>query len=175
MFGREVVIHMPIPVQCSCGKLCRAKDEAAGKRVRCPKCGNILQVPSASDQAEAVALELLLAAPSASAPLSIESEPVAPTPPPIVRAVQESPRRPKTWGEAATAKPEKPKRGPRVVFEEGWFGSINSGVIGGVLMIAIAGIWFGLGLMAGRIFIYPPILGVIGFISILKGMGGGGD
>jgi hypothetical protein len=60
-----------------------------------------------------------------------------------------------------------------VVFEEGWFGSVNSGVIGGGLMIVIAVVWFGAGMAGGVIFFYPPVLFVIGIISILKGLMGG--
>jgi predicted RNA-binding Zn-ribbon protein involved in translation (DUF1610 family) len=37
---------MAIKVTCSCGKKLRAKEEAAGKRAKCPACGNILTVPA---------------------------------------------------------------------------------------------------------------------------------
>ena len=46
----------------------------------------------------------------------------------------------------------------------------ESGVLGGVLMIAIAVTWFGLGLWAGRIFFYPPILFIVGFVAVIKGV-----
>lgn len=59
---------------------------------------------------------------------------------------------------------------PRISFEEGWFGSVNSGVVGGLLMMIVAGVWFGLGYAAGRIFFYPPILFGIGLISLFKGL-----
>jgi hypothetical protein len=36
---------MPIVVACSCGKQFRAKDEHAGKRLRCPGCGQPLAIP----------------------------------------------------------------------------------------------------------------------------------
>src|SRR5437867_1611623 len=36
---------MPIPVSCKCGQGFRAKDELAGKKVKCPKCGQVLQIP----------------------------------------------------------------------------------------------------------------------------------
>lgn len=39
---------MPIKVSCSCGQSFNAKDELAGKRVRCPKCKNPLQIPAAA-------------------------------------------------------------------------------------------------------------------------------
>jgi DNA-directed RNA polymerase subunit RPC12/RpoP len=38
---------MPITVACACGAKFAAKDELAGKRVKCPKCGDALQIPSA--------------------------------------------------------------------------------------------------------------------------------
>jgi predicted lipid-binding transport protein (Tim44 family) len=66
-------------------------------------------------------------------------------------------------------------RAPRVAFEEGWFGSLNAGVVGGALMMLIAVVWFVGGLFAGILFFYPPILFVIGIIAMVKGMFGGGD
>ncbi|MHB8866384.1 MAG: hypothetical protein ACYC6N_28700 [Pirellulaceae bacterium] len=38
---------MPIKVVCQCGQAFAAKDELAGKRVKCPKCAAILTIPSA--------------------------------------------------------------------------------------------------------------------------------
>ena len=35
---------MPILVSCPCGKQLRAKDEMAGKRVKCPGCGSAVVV-----------------------------------------------------------------------------------------------------------------------------------
>ena len=42
---------MPIPITCACGKQYAFKDEFAGKRAKCVKCGAIITVPKASDQA----------------------------------------------------------------------------------------------------------------------------
>ena len=36
---------MPIKVACQCGQQFVAKDELAGKRVKCPKCGTALTIP----------------------------------------------------------------------------------------------------------------------------------
>ncbi len=36
---------MAIVVQCQCGKGLRVRDESAGKRVRCPSCGEVMLVP----------------------------------------------------------------------------------------------------------------------------------
>jgi len=50
---------------------------------------------------------------------------------------------------------------------------IRKGVLGGIAMIVIAVIWFVLGHMAGRIFIYPPILAVIGIFAVVRGLSEG--
>jgi hypothetical protein len=39
------VIGMPIQIVCPCGKRLAAKDELAGRRVKCPACAGILVVP----------------------------------------------------------------------------------------------------------------------------------
>ena len=44
---------MPIKVTCnSCGKSLKAKDSAAGKRVKCPQCGDPISIPEAVYDAE---------------------------------------------------------------------------------------------------------------------------
>jgi hypothetical protein len=47
---------MPIPVTCRCGKKMNVKDEAAGKRVRCPACQQLVNipVPEAEEPIEAI-------------------------------------------------------------------------------------------------------------------------
>jgi hypothetical protein len=47
---------------------------------------------------------------------------------------------------------------------------IKKGVIGGIIMIVIALVWFFAGLAADRIFFYPPILFVIGLYALIKGI-----
>jgi RsiW-degrading membrane proteinase PrsW (M82 family) len=42
---------MTIAFSCACGKRLRAKDEWAGKRVKCPGCGSPLVIPDAADDA----------------------------------------------------------------------------------------------------------------------------
>lgn len=39
---------MPIQVTCPCGRSLRLRDELAGLRVKCPECGDAIDVPSAS-------------------------------------------------------------------------------------------------------------------------------
>jgi hypothetical protein len=166
---------VPIPVSCSCGRALKIKDELAGKKVRCPACRNVVQVPQPNQDPEDEIMQMLLS--------DSEDEPAPPSspePPEPEGIKAEAPQRasppspppslPKKKPEKKPREPE--RRQPRVVFEEGWFGSVNSGVIGGLLMMVIAVVWFVLGLMANRIFFYPPILLVIGLISMIKGFFG---
>jgi hypothetical protein len=50
---------MPIPVNCQCGQSFRAKDDLAGKRVKCPKCGQPIQIPGADSSGSASASGLM--------------------------------------------------------------------------------------------------------------------
>jgi hypothetical protein len=36
---------MPIPIQCTCGFKGNARDDAAGKSLKCPTCGSIISIP----------------------------------------------------------------------------------------------------------------------------------
>jgi hypothetical protein len=64
---------MPITLGCqSCGKRFRARDESAGKRVKCPYCAAPVSVPSAEESANA-------SAPTAELPPSVPAKPPAPT------------------------------------------------------------------------------------------------
>ncbi len=60
---------MPIKVTCSCGKTLTAPDAAAGKRAKCPGCGQVITVPAPVQDAE------LVGAAAASDPYGI-AEPV---------------------------------------------------------------------------------------------------
>jgi late competence protein required for DNA uptake (superfamily II DNA/RNA helicase) len=50
---------------------------------------------------------------------------------------------------------------------------IQKGALGGIIMMAIALVWFITGYAAGTIFLYPPILFVIGLYSLIKGLASG--
>ena len=165
---------MPIPVTCLCGRSLRIKDELAGKRIRCPDCSNPLVVPEVVEATEAEEEDFV-------PQRRIQTQPRSQ----LREAEEEKPRRPIIGSsiprdeEPAEERPRpKPKkrRPPRESYsgrgghDEGWFGSINAGAIGGLLMIFIAIVWFVGGLMGGIIFFYPPILFVIGCIACIKGM-----
>ena len=46
----------------------------------------------------------------------------------------------------------------------------SKAIWGGVGMMVGAVVWFVVGWMAGRIFFYPPILFVLGIVSLAKGL-----
>lgn len=53
------------------------------------------------------------------------------------------------------------------------FGTTKAGVAGGFAMIVVSVVWFVGGLlMADRIYFYPPILFIIGMVSVGRGMFG---
>ena len=90
---------MPISVSCACGARLKVRDEAAGKRVKCPKCQAPIQVPEAEAPAEPE--------------LQILDEPPAPPDPvaaPPVRGRPGPGRRP--FGAAAFSAGARPSRRP---------------------------------------------------------------
>lgn len=50
---------MPIPVSCDCGAKLKAKDEHAGKRIRCPKCGESVSIPKPANDDDLLFDDLL--------------------------------------------------------------------------------------------------------------------
>lgn len=50
---------------------------------------------------------------------------------------------------------------------------LEKGVLGGVLMMIIAVVWFVVGWTAGYIFYYPPILFIIGLVGLIRGVAQG--
>src|SRR5262245_14196354 len=67
---------MAIRVECACGKQLSLKDELAGKKVRCPECKAVLQVPAAAAEP------------------GVETAKAKVRPPPDESAGVETPRRP---------------------------------------------------------------------------------
>ncbi len=51
----------------------------------------------------------------------------------------------------------------------------SAGLVGGLVMMAIAAVWFFVGLAGGIIFFYPPILFIIGVIAAINGLVSGGS
>lgn len=54
----------------------------------------------------------------------------------------------------------------------GWGHHTSAGVLGGLAMMVLAAVWFVVGLYAGWIYFYPPILFVAGLVALVKGLMG---
>lgn len=185
---------MAIAVTCGCGRSLQIKDEFAGRKVRCPGCKGVLTVPKSDAEDDAAAA--LLAEdedhadrrePAAAAWRGGEEEaedrPGEKERSRRASVQSEEPDPPVRRRRPEKVKADKPKKrsirrddersGPRVAFEPGWFGSLNAGAVGGLLMVVIAIAWFVVGLANGIIFFYPPVLLVIGLGAIFKGLSGG--
>lgn len=166
---------MPILLSCDCGKRIKVRDEDAGKRVKCPGCNAVLRIP---------------------APEGVTVEPPRPAPKEVPRpkrhapAVEELPEvLPADEGDAARygLRAEKPgpearrprRRRPRRLdvrrydSDSAPKGGFRYSVLGGLIMMAGAVVWFGLGLAFGILFWYPPILFVLGAIAFIKGLASG--
>src|SRR5262245_16589775 len=85
---------MSIPFGCTCGKQLLAKDEFAGKKLRCPGCGKILTIPSPPYRTSEVSPTAPPAKPpvrSAPAPIQRAASVPEPAPPPPPRAPEPPP------------------------------------------------------------------------------------
>jgi hypothetical protein len=89
-----------IQVTCACGKELRAKAEHAGKRAKCPRCGQVLvipQRPAAAPSAEDAAFQMFMSDTVAPEPARPPEEPLsqaAPTPAEHYRFQDEPPPAP---------------------------------------------------------------------------------
>ncbi len=159
---------MPIPVDCSCGRHFLIKDDLAGKKVRCSECKGIMTVPQPNIET------------------SPDDQPMSPPPasvPPFRKT--KAPQLPEQYApsrnrmvddSAATIERKKKKPTSRKrKNSEGWFPavSVNPSIVTGILMMLGAVVWFGVGLVGGVIFFYPPILFILGIGAVIKGFTGG--
>jgi hypothetical protein len=146
---------MSIPIRCDCGKSLKVKDEAAGRKVRCPGCGVVLPIPKPEipKEADEQALDYLLAEGPPPAKKSGAKDHFTEKAPPI---------RPKAAPiEKKRSVPSIKKRYPREkrYSRDGGrmpFIVVNPSIITGVAMMGGAVIWFVAGLYANRVFFYPP-------------------
>ncbi len=147
---------MTIQFDCDCGMTLRVKDEKAGRTIHCPECDDKLVVP---DDSGARTVE--------------EDEPKA-RKVRVARIADDEPprrrRRDEDDDEDDEDRPRPRKRKKRPKVEESSGLSAQFPIAIGCLMMLGAVVWLVVGLMAGWIFYYPPIMFVLGFISVCKGM-----
>jgi hypothetical protein len=126
---------------------------------------------------EYVEVELIEEGVSAGPPPLLKSKPredYSVAPPPLVRDQPRPAEKKKKKKGSVYSQFYGKQRKESVVFEEGWFGDANGGIIGGALMVLISLVLFGLLLALGARFIramlWSIILFVIGVVAILKGL-----
>jgi len=186
---------MSIKVTCQCRATYSVKDELAGKRVKCPKCQQPITIPAAE---AVVSLSTRPSLSTTETPSAESAEPAA-VAPPCPSCGQPMPedkmvctncnysrrlgRRLSSKLEVPPAKREKaakPTKAKKAVSSEGKpkrqrnFFSVDGGkMLSGLLMMIGGALWLVLGIvLINRIFIYAPILCILGLISFVNGLFG---
>lgn len=124
-------------LDCACGRTLRFPENSSARKIRCPKCRAVQEIPALDGEIRIV-----------------EELPPAPQ---VVRP----PVRPRPAFRPAAAPRESSSLEGKI---------FRSGVLGGLAAMVVAVVWFVVGWHAGKIFIYPPILFVIGGGAAIKGL-----
>lgn len=169
----------------SCQQKLRVPVSAAGKMLKC-KCGSAFRAPGGSAAPapvpQPVAAANPYAAPAVKAPAGSQSLGGAEQPPyDDPWSDLESNSSPSAvfhagqGKQAAKAKPNSHLASARQELggevgggDDG--GSGMAAILSGIVMMVVAVVWFVGALMAGWIFFYPPVLFVLGLISVIKGV-----
>jgi hypothetical protein len=149
---------MPLTVDCTCGKKLQARDELAGKKVKCPQCATVLTLPTSTAIATA---PVRFDTPPRPTRDAIRTEPEE-------RILDALPPRPEL-DDDDTAYDSKLRRRKREAREGSIFTGSTGEILIGTLMIVGGIAWLGLGLAAGIIFYKPAFLIIGGFIAMVKG------
>ena len=147
-------------IRCACGERVDTSESPSINGVFCPACGATLE----STQPASPAAEATHSFTDSRSKVPPE-EPltVVPADPQTQKEIDEEFKRYILSKRAAEAQ--------RTSNNAGIFGpgGIRSGMLGGVAMVAFAIVWFIVGLMFERIFIYPVILFIVGVIAFIRG------
>jgi hypothetical protein len=160
---------MPIQIKCACGKSLQAKDELAGKKVRCPGCAAILIAPPAQD----AIVPAIDAAPPRKTPPPLkfeEDEQTAVTEKPTVKAQGKSSHDyddDEVDDDRGYPRKKRRRRSPdRLHTSDG--GTSNS-VLAGVGLMAAGVVLFVVPLAFGFIWYYSIVLFIAGVVTVVKG------
>jgi hypothetical protein len=158
-----------IYIHCECGKRLGFEDSHAGRRGRCPACRQVFTV------------QTVMAEVGAPPPVPSPRPRQVAAPPPVAEPLDALPVEEDQSIPVAEVEPHREKRKRRrlkkkqTADEGGGFwapekAGIRYGVAGGLIMMAIAVVWFVAGLMFDWLFYYPPILFCIGVFALIKGL-----
>ena len=179
-----------VPVSCpKCGKQLMVPTTAAGKQGRCPACTHVFLLPALLEMPESDELPQL--APLASDPFgqnvptsgyqlqatAPQAYPPAAYPygsPPAQQPFSQQPlaQQPmnphlaNAYAEAAQRKSSDKYNHGFGLEQRGW----DAGMMGGLAMMLIGGVWLVVGLYFGWIFYYAPILIIIGLVGFVRGL-----
>ncbi len=164
-------IHVRCPV---CEALLAVPAFAAGKTIKCPKCSGHVPVVDSQPAKPAKPAVAPATHSAAAAPAAV---------PPVIAAAAPA-RAEDGFAGAAAGTPSSGM--PKFQATSSSAGTTNYGrsrkksrgfgssALAGVLMMGVAVTWFvGAFVFADRIFIYPPILFIIGIVTCIKGLANG--
>jgi hypothetical protein len=165
---------MPIAMTCTCGRALTLRDELAGKLIRCPSCAGTLNVPIAAEEIVEDVVAGPPPLPPALPPRSAQQKErdiaVAPPPPPRPKPKEPKKKKKKSVYQEYYAKEN---TNPMLVLDEGWFGNMNSGMVGGALTLLAGILLLVLLLVFGgffRLMIFAGLLIIVGLLGIIKGL-----
>jgi ribosomal protein S27E len=166
-------------VTCSaCSTTLRVPEKYWGKKVRCPQCKEVIAVPAGA--AAPVAATKAPAAATTKAPAAAATDDVdfldddafVDEDPYVDEPATTRSAPPRVGKSSKTSKSSKPD--PKAKSGGGAFsmekGMLNAGVLGGLGLMLGAVVWFVVGFLLGYIFYYPPIMFIIGFVALVKGL-----
>lgn len=150
-----------VKLQCpGCGASARGLPSFTEKPVKCPKCGKTVRF-------EIVEVDVVQAAAPSALPAAGRVCPTCGTEIPAG-----SNRCPKCIAAQAVVR-DRIRTEDKGDFFEPERKALDKGVLGGLLLIVIAIVWFVAGLAADVIFYYPPVLLIIGIFGVFKGLATG--
>ena len=163
---------MPLELTCSCGRFLTLRDELAGKWITCPACTATLQVPMPAWLIDEIAAgPPPVPAPNASAAATLPP-PLLPErdidPPAISHPKPKGGRRRKSvfWDQYG----QEQSSNVLGVFEEGWLGSMNGGILAGTITMLLGIILLLVLLPLGLISLWSIILITLGACMTVKGL-----
>ncbi len=164
---------MHLSVSCPCGQSLEIDNHYAGMAVTCPTCNQLVTAPAAPRRMVARPLAPRHAADPG---YEVVDEPTrnSPSRPRVVRDDEEDDDRPRRRSRRDDEdEDDRPRRRRRAGKDEP--ASIEARVfrgtvVGGLVAMLIAVVWFIVGLFGGIIFFYPPILFVIGMVGFVRGI-----
>lgn len=158
---------MPISFECPCGRAFNTGDEHAGKRTKCPQCGEPITVPTPAAAAlsdEDKAFQALAEAPDpepTAAPRTAFED--APRPAPARAPIPGAARGP-SYESRRPARSERAER-------SGTSGiHLTPAVWGGLFSMLIGGGFTVLALSDDRISIFGPIIFLSGLVAVIRGL-----